>query len=65
MTEYKRIGIDTSKATSSTLHGIGRKIHQCYRSISTVLNCLAFFRKLLPTEVAMEARCRKRAPLGS
>ena len=54
MTEYKRIGIDTSKAVF-TLHGIDQQDRPVLRINLRRPQLLAFFRKLLPTEVAMEA----------
>jgi hypothetical protein len=52
MTEYKRIGIDTSKAVF-TLHGIDQQDRPVLRINLRRPQLLAFFRKLLPTEVAM------------
>ena len=54
MTQYKRIGIDTSKAVF-TLHGIDQQDRPVLRINLRRPQLLAFFRKLLPTEVAMEA----------
>jgi transposase len=54
MTEYKRIGIDTSKAVF-TLHGIDQQERPVLRINLRRRQLLAFFKKLPPTEVAMEA----------
>ena len=54
MTQYKRIGIDTSKAVF-TLHGIDQQDRPVLRINLRRPQLLAFFRKLPPTEVAMEA----------
>jgi transposase len=54
MTQYKRIGIDTSKAVF-TLHGIDQQDRPVLRINLRRPQLLAFFKKLPPTEVAMEA----------
>ena len=54
MTEYKRIGLDTSKAVF-TLHGIDQQDRPVLRINLRRPQLLAFFRKLPPTEIAMEA----------
>ena len=54
MTQYKRIGIDTSK-TVFTLHGIDQADQPSLRINLNRARFLAFFRKLLPTEIVMEA----------
>ena len=51
MTQYKRIGIDTSKAVF-TLHGIDQQDRPVLRINLRRPQLLAFFKKLLPTEVA-------------
>src|SRR3954447_16712600 len=52
--ELKRIGIDTSKAVF-TVHGIDRQDRPVLRRNFTRLTFEAFFAKLAPTEVALEA----------
>jgi transposase len=54
MTQYKRTGIDTSKAVF-TLHGIDQQDRPVLRINLRRPQLLAFFKKLPPTEVAMEA----------
>jgi transposase len=54
MTEYKRIGLDTSKAVF-TLHGIDQQDRPVLRINLRRPQLLAFFKKLPPTEIAMEA----------
>jgi len=54
MTEYKRIGIDTSKSVF-TLHGIDASDQPTLRRNVSRAGLLAFFRELLPTEIVMEA----------
>ena len=54
MTQYKRIGIDTSK-TVFTLHGIDHSDQPALRINLSRAGLLTFFRKLLPTEIVMEA----------
>src|SRR5258708_29289950 len=54
MTQYKRIGIDTSKAVF-TLHGVDQQDRPVLRINLRRLQLLAFFKKLPPTEIAMEA----------
>jgi transposase len=54
MTQYKRIAIDTSKAVF-TLHGIDRTDRPVLRIELRRAQMIAFFKKLPPTEIAMEA----------
>ena len=54
MTQYKRIGIDTSKAVF-TLHGIDQQDRPMLRINLRRPQLLAFFKKLPPTEIALEA----------
>ena len=54
MSQYKRIGIDTSKAVF-TLHGVDQQDRPVLRINLRRPQLLAFFRKLPPTEIAMEA----------
>ena len=54
MTQYKRIGIDTSKAVF-TLHGIDQQDRPVLRINLRRPQLLVFFKKLPPTEIAMEA----------
>jgi transposase len=54
VTHYKRIGIDTSKAVF-TLHGIDQQDRPVLRINLRRPQLLAFFKKLPPTEIAMEA----------
>jgi len=54
MTQYKRIGIDTSKAVF-TLHGIDLQDRPVLRINLRRPQLLSFFTKLPPTEIAMEA----------
>ena len=54
MTQYKRIGIDTSKA-AFTLHGIDQQDRPVLRINLRRAQMIAFFKKLAPTEIAMEA----------
>jgi transposase len=56
MMQYKRIGIDTSKAVF-TLHGIDQRDQPTLRINLRRSQMITFFRKLPPTEVAMEACC--------
>ena len=54
MTQYKRIGIDTSKAVF-TLHGIDWEDRPVLRVNLRRAQMAPFFRKLSPTVVALEA----------
>ena len=54
MTQYKRIGVDTSKSVF-TLHGIDHADRPVLRRNLRRAQLLAFFGKLPPTEIAMEA----------
>jgi transposase len=54
MTQYRRIAIDTSKNVF-TLHGIDAAEKPTLRIELRRAGLLAFFRKLLPTEIVMEA----------
>ena len=54
MTQYKRIGIDTSKAVF-TLHGIDQRDQPTLRINLRRAQMISFFKKLPPVEVAMEA----------
>jgi transposase len=54
MTHYKRIGVDTSKAVF-TLHGIDQQDRPVLRINFRRGQMMAFFEKLPPTEIAMEA----------
>ena len=54
MTQYKRIAIDTSKAVF-TLHGIDHADRPVLRIELRRAQMIAFFKKLPPTEIAMEA----------
>ena len=54
MTQYKRIGIDTSKAVF-TLHGIDQQDRPVLRINLRRAQMRPFFAKLPPTEIAMEA----------
>jgi transposase len=54
MTQYKRIGVDTSKAVF-TLHGIDLTDRPLLRINLRRPQFLSFFKKLPPTEIAMEA----------
>jgi len=54
MTQYKRIGIDTSKAVF-TLHGIDQTDRPLLRINLRRAQMVPFFAKLPPTEIAMEA----------
>lgn len=54
MTQYKRIAIDTSKSVF-TLHGIDHTDQPTLRLNVSRARLLPFFRKLLPTEIVMEA----------
>ena len=54
MTQYKRIGIDTSKAVF-TLHGIDQKDRPVLRINLRRAQMIVFFKKLPATEIAMEA----------
>jgi transposase len=54
MTEYKRIAIDTSKAVF-TLHGIDQTERPILRISLSRAQMIPFFKKLPPTEIAMEA----------
>jgi len=54
MSQYKRIGIDTSKAVF-TLHGIDRKDRPVLRINLRRAQMIPFFRKLSPTVIALEA----------
>jgi transposase len=54
MTQYKRVGIDTSKAVF-TIHAIDQQDRPVLRTNLRRSQLLPFFRKLLPTEIAIEA----------
>ena len=54
MTQYKRIGIDTSKAVF-TLHGVDQQDRPLLRINLRRAQMATFFKKLPPTEIAMEA----------
>jgi len=54
MTQYKRIGLDTSKAVF-TLHGVDQQDRPLLRVSLRRPQLLAFFKRLPPTEIAMEA----------
>jgi transposase len=54
MTQYKRIGIDTSKAVFR-LHGIDQQDRPVLRINLRRAQIVFFFKKLPPTEIAMEA----------
>ena len=54
MTQYKRIGIDTSKAVF-TLHGIDQQDRPVLRINLRRAQMIPFFKKLPPTEIALEA----------
>src|SRR5271165_4355702 len=54
MIQYKRIGIDTSKAVF-TLHGIDQQDRPVLRINLRRAQLIPFFTKLPPTEIAMEA----------
>ena len=54
MTQYKRIGLDTSKAVF-TLHGVDQQDRPLLRITLRRPQLLAFFKRLPPTEIAMEA----------
>jgi len=54
MIQYKRIGIDTSKAVF-TLHGIDQQDRPVLRINLRRAQMISFFRKLPPIEIAMEA----------
>ena len=54
MTQYRRIAIDTSKAVF-TLHGIDQTERPILRINLSRAQMLPFFKKLPPTEIAMEA----------
>ena len=54
MTQYKRIGLDTSKAVF-TLHGVDQHDRPILRINLRRPQLLGFFSKLAPTEIAMEA----------
>jgi transposase len=54
MTEYKRVGIDTSKAVF-TLHGIDQQERPVLRINLRRAQLTPFFRKLPPTVIALEA----------
>lgn len=59
MTQYKRIGIDTSKAVF-TLHGIDQHERPVLRIDLRRAQMLSFFKKLPPTVIALEACARPR-----
>ena len=61
MTQYKRLGIDTSKAVF-TLHGIDQQDRPVLRINLRRAQMIPFFGKLPPTEIAMELW--RRASLG-
>jgi transposase len=54
MTQYKRMAIDTSKAVF-TLHGIDQHDRPVLRINLRRAQLITFFKKLAPTEIAMEA----------
>jgi len=54
MTQYKRIGIDTSKAVF-TLHGIDQQDRPVLRINLRRAQMISFFKKLPPTVIALEA----------
>jgi transposase len=54
MTQYKRIGVDTSKAVF-TLHGIDQQDRPVLRINLRRAQMISFFRKLPPTVIALEA----------
>ena len=54
MTQYKRIGIDTSKAVF-TLHGIDSRTGRCYESISAARKCRRSSESSLPRSIALGA----------
>jgi len=54
VTQYKRLGIDTSKAVF-TLHGIDQQDRPVLRINLRRAQMIPFFAKLPPTEIAMEA----------
>jgi transposase len=54
MTQYKRIGIDTSKAVF-TLHGIDQQDRPVLRINLRRAQMIVFFKQLAPTEITMEA----------
>jgi transposase len=54
MTQYKRVAIDTSKATF-TLHGIDKQDRPTLRINLRRAQMMPFFKKLPPTEIALEA----------
>ena len=54
MTQYKRIGIDTSKAVF-TLHGIDQQDRPVLRINLRRAQMISFFKKLHPAEIFMEA----------
>ena len=54
MTQFKRIGIDTSKAVF-TLHGIDQAERPTLRVNLRRAQMIGYFTKLAPTEIAMEA----------
>ena len=54
MTQYKRIGIDTSKAVF-TLHGIDQHDRPVLRINLRRAQMIPFFKKLPPTVIALEA----------
>jgi transposase len=54
MTQYKRIGIDTSKAVF-TLHGIDEQDRPALRLNLRRAQMISFFKKLPPTIIALEA----------
>jgi len=54
MTRYKRIGIDTSKAVF-TVHGVDQQDRPVLRINLRRPQLVSFFKRLPPTEIAMEA----------
>jgi len=54
MTQYKRIGVDTSKAVF-TLHGIDQQDRPVLRINLRRAQMIAFFKQLAPTKIALEA----------
>jgi transposase len=63
MNQYKRIGIDTSKAVF-TLHGIDQQDRPVLRINLRRAQLIPFFAKLSPTEIAMEACGLRSRSLG-
>ena len=61
MTQYKRIGIDTSKAVF-TLHGIEQKDRPVLRINLRRAQMIAFFKKLPAIAWCMDQGCRRIDP---